>query len=219
MGLFLYGASAGLTWVNLSALSGASGAADYDPNSQASSISSSSTGTTIAVQNSVSVDGWREGATWDLGAMSDIFGSAWAIDGTKGLLIRGTIVTSAPNSKKYWQALSIITSATYATADGMGPVYKRTATADQGGYVGNTGDLLCGNATTYVRAVLLSENLGISSGFIMSISADTTTTQAQQTVDFSAARLVISAGCEDNTNDGPHSAKVLWEAAVIDWSS
>jgi len=217
MGLFLYGSAAGLTWVNLSALSAASGAADYDPSSQASSISSDSTGSTVAVENSVSVDGIREGALWDFGTAASVLG--WNNDGTQSIAIRGTIVTSPPDNKAYWQGIALIANATYATADGLGIAIKRGTTDNLIVKLGPTGDTPTVGAVTRIFTVFHPEQDGAAGGIGAQMPGGTQMTGGIETADYSAARIVLVAGCEDSSDDGPHSAKVLWEAAVIDWSS
>jgi len=219
MGLFLYGAAAGLTWVNLSALSGASGAPDYDPNAQVSSISSDSTGSTVAVKNSVSVDGWLEGVSWDLGTLAAIFGSDWATDGTKSILVRGTVVTNGPDSKKYWQSIAVSDSAPGMASVGVGYSIRRDAATNAAGRVGNTADAAIAGESNVVYGFLGCPTGGVANGYFVAAMGGTATSSGSAATDFSSGRIVLSAGCESSANDGPHSGKVLWEAAVIDWSS
>jgi len=222
MGLFLYGASVGLTWVNLSALSAASGAPDYDPNAQVSSISSGAAGSTVAVKNAVSVDGAREGVLWDLGAVVSAV-PGFTTDGTTGLLIRGTMVTPPPDNKQYWQGVALSTSATYATATILGAALKRPTTTTVHTRLGSTSDVL-GTATTDLAVVKFMFSGNAEDGFATKWTLTILGGNITESVDWSgpdmtSARLVLVAGCESSTNDGPHSAKILWEAAVVDWSS
>lgn len=203
-------AAAGITWVNLSAAAaGHADSADNDPNSQHASFASDATGTTIGVENSVSVDGWTEGALYIIDDLVTLFPD-WLEDGSKVLMIHGEVVTAAPDSKNYWQGIAVVGGS--ALTAGSAVKYVRAASTDRAASATTTSDTSNGILSLGILGILAVDDSG---AVRIDVPGGGNVASALATSMGAGYRLALIAGCESSGDDGPHSAKVLWRAAIV----
>ena len=204
--------ASGLRWVDLGPmLASHANSADYDPNAQHSSISVSGNDITVAVKNSVSVDGTSEGCVYVVGDPATIV-PGFVLDGTCWLAVEVTVSANPADNKQYWCVAALTTNTT--TYSGAGVGFKRTSTSNTLQVLHNTSDNP-GASTRFIGTVSISAagaNIGAASGGA---------TVGQQTQGYNGAitanqlRLVVCAGCETSLNDGPHSATVRIRVAAV----
>lgn len=182
------------------------------------SISSDATGTTLSINNkSANTDDMNNCMSWNEGALASAV-TGFINDGTMGVKVRITVVTTPPDSVGYWIGIGFADAdGDLSSASGVGMLYKRNATNDAGGttdenfysvdnqsgpYIGlyfpggaygaggvDTGALIAGvNAGGHIRA---TQDIGTITGDI---------------------HCLVVAGCDNGADTGPHSGKFKLEA-------
>lgn len=209
-----------LRWVDVGPMLAAhANSADYDPNSVFSSLAVSGNDITVAIDNSVSVDGTSESAVIVVGDPATLI-PGWVTDGSVALAVHITMSSVPTASKGYWIGIGLTADTT--TYTGFGCCVERSTTSYRAASMGNTSQFVSSavaSINTLFGHVYLSgdgSRLLLAPCALQGASgANTVGTAGGSNTSITALRLSVFGGCKSAVNDGPHSATVRIRVAAV----
>lgn len=205
-------------WLNLSELL-TIGAPSLNPGGQYVSGSSDVTGTTTTIQNTQTDFNLSDYVWWNQG-LTSAFMPFWN-KATHQLLIRGTIITR-PDINARMNVGVIFWDTFFTGLNGRGGLYSYSSWAGGDCWMGNTlnegvGDLCTNIPDPSLRMVVVIGKNNDDPNAMGPTNIGVWASNPTGAYLPGDPAFMIIAGSKTNTSSGPHTTKILWEYALMEY--